>query len=236
MLSQLVLITLLQAQSGLPEPSWDIPGVEIDDQHPEVSSFLASSDGSVPVQVWSALARWQCHLGRHRVARSGGADHRTGARLAARARRCRAQARSDQPWQSRWSPLQGTLGIRPHDRGHPGRRENPQPWRIIRHFVVWDVNMKPGSSLECVSCSRLNKAFGRRTATCCAWCRGATRPEDTGRGGIPSRVTCADAPARWVAFPIVMRQSAAPQRQGDAVILATVRPVHRVKAGNPCVR
>ena len=40
MLSQLVLIALLQAQSGLLEHSWDVPGVEVDDNTPEV--FLVS--------------------------------------------------------------------------------------------------------------------------------------------------------------------------------------------------
>jgi hypothetical protein len=148
MLSQLVLITLLQAQSGLPEPSWDIPGVEIDDNIPEV--FLVSGK-----------QRRQCSSPGLVCLSPGGSATSEGIELREAAAPITVLARGsqlaavgavhkpdpNQPWQVemvanfKGRSASGPMIVAILD------GENPQALEDHQALVVWDVNMKPGSSL-----------------------------------------------------------------------------------------
>lgn len=148
MLTQLVLIALLRAQSGLPEHSWDIPGVEVDDNIPEV--FLVSGK-----------QRRQCSSPGLVCLSPGGSATSEGIELREAAAPITVLARGsqlaavgavhkpdpNQPWQ-----VEMVANFKARSASGPMivailDGENPEALENRQALVVWDVNMQPGSSL-----------------------------------------------------------------------------------------
>jgi hypothetical protein len=148
MLTQFVLIALLRAQSGSPEHSWDAPGVEVDDNIPEV--FLVSGK-----------QRRQCSRPGLVCLSPGGSATSEGIELRETAAPITVLARGpqlaavgavhkpdpNQPWQVemvanfKGRSASGPMIVAILDGENPEALENHQA------LVVWDVNMKPGGSL-----------------------------------------------------------------------------------------
>jgi hypothetical protein len=148
MLTQIVLIALLRAQSGSPEHSWDVPGIEVDDHTPEV--FLVS-----------AKQRRECSRSGLVCLSPGGSATSEGIELREAAAPITVLARGaqvaavggmhqpdpNQPWQ---------VGMVANFKGRSASGpmivaildgESRQALEEHQALVVWDVNMKPGATL-----------------------------------------------------------------------------------------
>jgi hypothetical protein len=148
MLTQIVLIALLRSQSGLQEQAWEIPGVEADNNTPEV--FLVS-----------AKQRRECPHPGSVCLSPGGSSTSEGVELREAAIPITVMARGaqvaavgtlheslpNQPWQ-----IQMVADFKTRSADSPilvaiVDGESPEAVADHQALVVWDVNMQPGNSL-----------------------------------------------------------------------------------------
>ena len=148
MLTQIILIALLRAQTCLPDHPWEVPGIEADDNTPEV--FLVSGN-----------QRRKCSRPGLVCLSPGGSATSEGVEVRKDARPITVLARGaqvaavgalqkmppNQPWQVEMvADFKGRSGHGPIivaviDGENPEAVENHQA------LVVWDVDMKPGNTL-----------------------------------------------------------------------------------------
>jgi hypothetical protein len=148
MLTQIVLISLLRAQSGLHEQAWDVPGIEADDNTPEV--FLVSAKQKRECSRPGAVC-----LAPGGSATSEGVEVREDAppiMVLARGAQVAAvgalqKLAPNQPWQVEMvadfkvRSADAPIIVAVMDGESPEAMENHQA------LVVWDVSMKLGKNL-----------------------------------------------------------------------------------------
>ena len=148
MLTQIVLISLLRAQSGLQEQAWDVPGIEAEDNTPEVL-------------LVSAKQRRECSRPGAVCLAPGGSATSEGVEVREDAPPIMVLARGaqvaavgalqelalNQPWQVEMvadfksRSADGPIIVAVMD------GESPEAMANHQALVVWDVNMKPGKNL-----------------------------------------------------------------------------------------
>jgi hypothetical protein len=148
MLTQIILIALLRSQSGLQEQAWDIPGIEADDNAPEV--FLVS-----------AKQRRECSHPGSVCLSPGGSGTSEGVEMREDASPITVMARGaqvagvgalhkllpNQPWR-----IEMVADFKSRSTDSPIivaviDGENPEAVANHQALAVWDVNMQPGKSL-----------------------------------------------------------------------------------------
>ena len=148
MLTQIILISLLRAQSGAQEHAWEVPGIEADDNTPEV--FVVSAK-----QRQECVRPGSVCLAPGGSATSEGVEVRDDAKpiiVLARGAQVAAvgalqKLAPNQPWQ-----VQMVADFKGHSADSPivvavMDGESPEAVAARQALVVWDVNMKPGTSL-----------------------------------------------------------------------------------------
>jgi hypothetical protein len=148
MLTQIVLISLLRSQSGLQEQAWEVPGIEADDNTPEV--FLVSAK-----QRQDCARPGLVCLSPGGSATSEGIEVREDAppiTVLARGTQVAAvgalqKPAPNQPWQ-----VQMVADFKSRSGDSPIMvvvMDGESPEAVANHeaLVLWDVNMKPSNSL-----------------------------------------------------------------------------------------
>jgi hypothetical protein len=148
MLTQMVLFSLLRAQSGLQEHVWEVPGIEAEDNIPDV--FLVS-----------AKQRRECSYPGTVCLAPGGSSTSEGVEVREDASPITVLARgsqvaavgvlqkvaANQPWQ-----VEMVADFKGRSADAPMvvvvmDEDNPEAIRNHQALVVWDVDMKPGKYL-----------------------------------------------------------------------------------------